>query len=301
MGAALTRREFLQLAAAAGAGVTVLSSGRSVAAARSRHAAGVAGTAILIDIARCIGCRSCEAACKAYHRFPAGEAQDLSPTAWTYVRTQALRTPRPHLNLGAGGAGRRTFKVQCMHCLEPACASACPVAALQKTPQGPVTYDASRCIGCRYCMVACPFQIPRFEWRKPLPTIAKCNMCAERQKRGERPACVEACPVQALQFGPRAAMLAEATQRIGADPRYVPQIYGAEEVGGTSILYVSDVPFEELGFPVVTREPLPAYTWRVLGKLPGIVLTLGALLTAVEMLARRQQQGPRTPDAGGEA
>lgn len=287
MTASLTRRQFLQLAAAAGAGVTVLSA-VGPAGARPARAVGVAGAAILIDIARCIGCRSCEAACKDYHKFPPGESNDLSPTAWTYVRARSLSTPRPHLNLGADGAGRRTFKVQCMHCLTPACASACPVAALRKTPEGPVTYDASRCIGCRYCMIACPFQVPRFEWHKPLPTITKCNMCAERQRRGEEPVCVAACPVQALQFGPRPAMLAEAARRIASDRRYVPAIFGAEEVGGTSVLYVSDVPFEELGVPVVTREPLPAFTWRVLGKLPGVVLTLGALLTAIEALARQR-------------
>ncbi|MDQ7850357.1 MAG: 4Fe-4S dicluster domain-containing protein [Armatimonadota bacterium] len=297
MAVRLNRRQFLQLAAAAGAGVTVLSAAPPVAA-RAGWATGTAAAAILIDIARCIGCRSCEAACKAYHNFPQGEARDLSPTAWTYVRTIALQSPRPHLNLGDGGAGRRTFKVQCMHCLTPACASACPVAALQKTPQGPVVYDASRCIGCRYCMVACPFQVPRFEWRSPLPRITKCNMCAERQQRRELPACVEACPVGALQFGLRPALLAEAARRISADPRYVPAIFGAEEAGGTSVLYISDVPFEELGFPVVVCEPLPAYTWRVLGKLPGIVLTLGALLTAVEALARRRNT---LPPPGGAA
>jgi formate dehydrogenase iron-sulfur subunit len=283
MATRLTRRQFLELAAAAGAGVTVLSAGRpALATARpSAHA-------VLIDVARCIGCRSCEAACKAYHKFPAGEAADLSPTAWTYVRTQPLRTPRPHLNLGVEGALRRTIKTQCLHCASPACASACPVAALRKTPEGPVVYDPGRCIGCRYCMLACPFQVPRFEWRKPLPVVTKCNMCAERLRAGEGPACVAACPMQALQFGPRAAMLAEAARRIAADRRYVPAIYGAEEVGGTSVLYVSDVPFEELGFPVVTREPLPAFTWRVLGKLPGVVVTLGAMLTVFEAIARRR-------------
>ncbi len=284
MATRLTRRQFLELAAA-GAGVTVLSAGRPALAAPS-----ASGHAVLIDVARCIGCRSCEAACKTYHKFPAGEAADLSPTAWTYVRTQKLRTPRPHLNLGADGAARRPIKTQCMHCVSPACASACPVGALRKTPEGPVTYDAGRCIGCRYCMVACPFQIPRFEWRKPLPVITKCNMCAERLRRGEGPACVAACPMQALQFGSRPAMLAEAARRIAGDRRYVPAIYGAEEVGGTSVLYVSDVPFEELGFPVVSREPLPAFTWRVLGKLPGVVVTLGAMLTAFEAIARRRNE-----------
>ena len=281
----LTRREFLHLAAASGLGVTVLGGTRPALATPA------AGMGVLIDIARCVGCRSCEAACKAYHGFPEGEAQDLGPQAWTYVKTTRLSSPREHMNLGSDGAGTRTFKVQCMHCAEPACASACPVAALQKTPRGPVVYDAGRCIGCRYCMIACPFQIPRFEWRKALPAIKKCNMCAERQAAGQVPACVEACPMQALQFGPRDRLLAEAARRIASDRlRYVPAIYGAEEGGGTSILYVSDVPFEELGFPVVTREPLPTYTWRVLGKLPGLVIGLGAALTAVETVIRKRME-----------
>lgn len=280
-----TRRQFLQLVAASSLGVTFLSSSRAV------HAGPRAGFGVLIDVARCIGCRSCEAACKAYHGFPAGEAQDLSPTAWTYVQTRQIATPIPHLNLGRGGADRRTYKVQCMHCGEPACASACPVAALRKTPAGPVVYDAGRCIGCRYCMIACPFQIPRFEWDNALPRITKCNMCAERLAADKRPACVEACPVQALQFGPRQALLAEAARRIAEDRnRYVPAIYGAEEVGGTSVLYISDVSFEELGFPVVVREPLPAYTWRALGKIPGLVVALGATLSAIEAIVRRRMQ-----------
>ncbi len=285
MATRLTRRQFLELAAAAGAGVTVLSAGRPALATTS-----ASGHAVLIDVARCIGCRRCEAACKEYHGFPAEESFDLSPQAWTYVKFQPLRKPLTHLNLGEGGAARRTFKIQCMNCVEPACASACPVAALRKTQEGPVVYDAGRCIGCRYCQLACPFQIPRFEWNKVLPRITKCSMCAEKTVVGEEPHCVAACPVQALMFGRRDAMLAEAARRIGGDRRYVPAIYGAEEVGGTSWMYVSDVPFEDLGFPVVTREPLPAYTWRVLGKLPGVVVTLGAMLTAFEAIARRRNE-----------
>jgi len=281
----LTRREFLHLAAASGLGVTVLGAARPAAAAPK------AGVGILIDIARCVGCRSCEAACKAYHGFPEGEATDLGPQAWTYIRSVALAAPRPHINLGQDGAAQRTFKVQCMHCEEPACASACPVAALRKTPGGPVTYDPGRCLGCRYCMVACPFQMPRFEWHARVPEIRKCNMCAERQAAGNLPACVEACPMEALQFGARERLLAEAARRISSDPsRYVPAIYGAEEGGGTSILYVSDVPFEALGFPVIVREPLPAYTWRALGKIPGVVIGLGATLTLVEAIVRRRAE-----------
>lgn len=283
----LTRRELLHLAAASGIGVTVLGAAGPAGAAHVRPA----GMGVLIDIARCVGCRSCEAACKAYHGFPEGESRELGPQAWTYVKSVRLSAPHPHMNLGAGGAGTRSFKVQCMHCTDPACAAACPVAALQKTAQGPVVYDAGRCIGCRYCMIACPFQVPRFEWRRAMPAIQKCNMCAERQRAGATPACVEACPMAALQFGPRDRLLAEAARRIASDrSRYVPAIYGAEEGGGTSVLYVSDVPFQDLGFPVITREPLPTYTWRVLGKLPGLVIGLGATLTAVEAVIRRRME-----------
>ena len=284
----LTRREFLHLAAASGLGVTVLGASRPALASPK------AGMGVLIDVARCVGCRACEGACKAYHGFPEGESSDLGPRAWTYVKFAALREPKSHLNLGDDGASQRSFKVQCMHCADPACASACPVGALRKTAAGPVTYDAGRCLGCRYCMVACPFQVPRFEWGKVLPEIRKCNMCAERQAAGKVPACVEACPMEALQFGPRDTLLAEAARRIAGDrSRYVPAIYGAEEAGGTSILYVSDVPFEELGFPVVVREPLPAYTWRALGKIPGLVVALGAALTAVEVIVRRRMEMQR--------
>jgi formate dehydrogenase iron-sulfur subunit len=280
----LSRRQFLQIAGASALGVTVLSGDRPA------HAAAIPVHATLIDVARCLGCRSCEAACKQAHGFPAGEASDLSPTAWTYVRTRRLAVPKPHLTMGDAMASQRTVKIQCMHCGQPACASACPVAAIRKTPAGPVVYDASRCIGCRYCMIACPFGIPRYEWHARLPVVAKCNYCVERQARGEMPACVAACPAQALQFGPRLAMLAEAARRINTDPkRYVPAIYGRAEAGGTSILYVSDVPFEDLGLPVVVREALPAYTWRALGKIPGVVVGLGATLTALEAVMRRRQ------------
>lgn len=288
---ALTRRQFLQLATAGGLGVTVLSGAEHV------RAAPAAGAAILVDVARCLGCRSCEAACKAAHGFPPGEAHDLSPTAWTYIRTQPLRRPRPHLTMGDAMAAQRTVKVQCMHCLSPACASACPVGALRKTAAGPVVYDASRCIGCRYCMIACPFGIPRYEWDRPLPVVAKCNFCVERQARGERPACVAACPAGALQFGTRPAMLAEAARRIAEAPdRYVRAIYGCQEAGGTSVLYVSDVPFEDLGLPVVVRQPLPEYTWKALGKIPGVVVGLGAALTAIEATIRRRDACARGLD-----
>ncbi len=167
-----------------------------------------------------------------------------------------------------------------------------------------MVYDARRCIGCRYCMIACPFGIPRFEWDEPLPTITKCNMCAEQLEQDRPPICVPVCPVQALEFGGRKAMLARAVKRIADQPdRYVRAIYGVEEVGGTSWLYLSDVPFEDLGFPVLVREPLPAYTWKALGKIPGLVVGLGAALTALEVVIRKRNEraGEQAGSAGGAA
>ena len=137
--------------------------------------------AILIDITKCIGCRSCEQACKQIHGFPMASEAKLSPTALTVVEDH----------------GDRFVRKMCMNCQEPACASACLVGALKKTELGPVTYEASKCIGCRYCIVACPFNVPRYEWTKLVPFVKKCDMCFARQSKGELPACVEACPVQA--------------------------------------------------------------------------------------------------------
>jgi formate dehydrogenase iron-sulfur subunit len=162
----------------------------------------------------------------------------------------------------------RFVKRQCMHCLDPACASACLAKALEKTAAGPVVYHPERCLGCRYCMVACQFDIPKFEFDSPAPYIHKCSFCAERQAEGLQPACASVCPTGALQFGHRAALLEEARTRIYQSPdKYVHQVYGESEAGGTSWLYISDVPFDKLWFrtdlgptspPELTRTALAA-------------------------------------------
>ncbi len=195
--------------------------------------------AILIDITRCIGCRSCEQACKEIHDFPRDTEATLSPTALTIVEDH----------------GARFVRRLCMNCQDPACASACLVGALQKTALGPVTYDAAKCIGCRYCIVACPFGVPRYEWSKLVPFVKKCAMCYGRQAKGQPPACVEACPVQASIVGWRDDIVEEAQRRILLDSKYVKHIYGSQEAGGTSVFFISDVPFENLGF--ATRVPRP--------------------------------------------
>jgi Fe-S-cluster-containing dehydrogenase component len=154
-------------------------------------------------------------------------------------------------------------KVQCMHCQDPACASACITGALQKKENGAVVYDKSRCIGCRYCMVACPFQIPAYEFSDPLtPRVRKCTFCFERiSKDGGLPGCASICPVEAITFGKRSALVEMAHERISNDPlNYVNKVYGEHEVGGTSWMYISKVPFEKLGFETLPEKPIPHLT-----------------------------------------
>lgn len=237
---------------------------------------------ILIDTTRCIGCGACVGACKETNGLPPAPSDKLinltlSDTTFNVVESH-------------GSVFIRRF---CMHCGDPTCASVCPVGAFQKTAAGPVIYKEDRCIGCRYCMMACPFGIPRYEWGKIWsPRVRKCNMCAPRQARGLQPACTEVCPVQAGVFGEREDLLKEAESRIHQEPKkYVPHIYGREEVGGTSVLYLSAVPFEALGLPVdLPHDAIPNYTYRVLSKLPRLVAATGVLLGGIYWLTNRREE-----------
>jgi formate dehydrogenase iron-sulfur subunit len=179
----------------------------------------------------------------------------------------------------------------CMHCQEPTCASVCPVGALQKTAAGPVLYDPGKCMGCRYCMMACPFSVPKYEWNKLLPKVKKCTMCAPRQAKGQQPGCTLVCPVQAGIFGERDELLKEAEKRLRDDPsKYFQHIYGKEEVGGTSVLYLSAVPFEQLGLPAnLPNEPMPLLTYRVLSRIPSLVTLGGLLLGGIWWITNRRE------------
>ena len=233
--------------------------------------------AILTDLTRCIGCKACALACKEINGLPKEEMNGLSATTWTTVEVRA------GLNV------RR----QCMHCLDPTCVSVCPVAALQKRKNGPVVYDESRCMGCRYCMMACPFQVPTYEWNETVPRVQKCIMCFDQRiSRGLQPACTEACPTGATLFGERDALIREAEQRLREQPeRYVDHIYGLREAGGTSVLYLSSVPFAELGFPAhMEREPYPRLTWEILSKIPNIVSTGGAMMLGIWWIVNRRMK-----------
>ena len=241
--------------------------------------------AILTDLTRCIGCGACELACAEANGLPLPERSapaELSATRWTCVERRQLNVRR-----------------QCMHCIDPSCVSVCPVAALQKTAQGPVVYDESRCIGCRYCMVACPFNIPKYEWSALVPRVRKCILCYERYvSRGEQPACTRVCPSGATIFGEREGLLREARARLRAQPkRYVAHIYGEREVGGTSVLYLSSLPFSALGFPdALGDDPYPQLTWNVLSRLPQVVTIAGAGLLGIWWIIRRREALAKSPE-----
>jgi formate dehydrogenase iron-sulfur subunit len=237
--------------------------------------------AVLVDLTRCIGCRACENACRVRAGFPGLPLASIGYAAGDGKLTYQTRTFIEHVPGGAKAAV--PVKRQCMHCLEPACVSVCPVAALAKTAAGPVVYHESICIGCRYCILACPFNIPKYEWDNALlPRVGKCDFCADRIAAGKRPACAAACPTGALKFGARGPLLQEANARLVAQPQRYRALYGDKIVGGTSWLYLADVAPESLGFPAGLPEAaLPQLTWKAISKVPFVVIGLGLLLSAV--------------------
>jgi len=251
--------------------------------------------AILIDITRCIGCEECVLACKEENDLgpdrlrPGQQAVDgLSATRFSTI----LRYPDDHF-----------VRQQCRHCLEPACVSACLVGAMQKTPEGPVVYDSDLCMGCRYCLVACPYGIPRYEWDAAAPLVKKCTLCNHRIEEGREPACVEACPEEALLFGEREELLTEARRRIAENPgTYVDHIYGEHEVGGTSVLYVADISLGFLGWSGNLGDgDLPHLTHAALKKVPWTVLGMGGLMGGIYwVINRRMRLAARAADPGGD-
>jgi formate dehydrogenase iron-sulfur subunit len=281
------RRGFFKVAA-----VTAGTAGAAVAAASAPHEAGAAaadGPGVLVDTTLCVGCRACEAACSEANGLPQPSAddavlksrRDTTENAFTVVN----RTEK------ANGVARFAKK-QCMHCLEPACASACPVKAMKKLPSGPVVYDASVCMGCRYCMVACPFDVPKYEYGSNLPRVRKCQFCAERQAQGLGPACAEACPSGALTFGKRSELLDAAKTRIYTNPdRYVHEVYGETEAGGTSFLYLTDVPLEALALKAdVPGRNFPELVAGALGAPPFIMTLWPPLLMGLYAFSHRREE-----------
>jgi formate dehydrogenase iron-sulfur subunit len=246
---------------------------------------------VLYDMTMCIGCRGCQVACKQWNELP-GQTATNTGTRENPPRLNAYSYTKIHF-AEAKNAERLQYyfvKQQCMHCQHPACVQACIVGALEKHDHGPVTYDNNKCIGCRYCQVACPFGIPSFEWDKAMPWIKKCTFCADRQGGGLKPACVTTCPTGALLYGEREDLLVKAHARIAASPaRYVQHVYGEKEVGGTSWLYMSAVPFEQLGFPKLGDEPVTVNAERAMSLVPPVLVGVAALMTGIYWVSKRRE------------
>ena len=230
--------------------------------------------AMLIDTTRCIGCLECEDACQEKNNLPDCDESDLSACKFTKVFER----------------GDYYVRRMCMHCVEPACVSVCPVGALYKLDEGPVVYNEDLCMGCRYCIQACPFQIPTYEWDTPTPLVKKCWFCYDNVLAGDQPACAAACPAEATEFGDRDDLIVEARARIADSPDdYVHHIFGEREVGGTSMLFLAGAPFEQIGFPAsVMDNPLPLLTWNVLSKIPDFVLLSGVFLGGIAWIINRR-------------
>lgn len=238
------------------------------------------GNGILFDVSLCVGCGSCAQACKEVNNLPETNKDflkdHLSDNTFTVVEQY----------------GDLYARKLCMHCNEPACESVCLVGAIKKTETGAVVYDADKCIGCRYCMQACPHKIPRYEWGTTNPRIRKCVLCNDRVNAGKLPGCVEACPTEATLYGSIEKLIAIANRRLKEDPdKYYQKIYGLEDVGGSHVLVISPVPFEQLGYvSMLPKEPMPEFTNRAMEKIPSVVVVGGAFLSGMYWLTKRKNQ-----------
>jgi formate dehydrogenase iron-sulfur subunit len=246
--------------------------------------------AILIDVTKCTACEKCVTACTVRNgKDPRQAEQDRA------VTPDGLSAHRLLTILPVGD--KRFARKSCMHCLEPSCVSACLVGALKKTAQGPVVYDRDKCIGCRYCMLACTFHVPRYEWEKTIPYVVKCDMCADRQAKGQPPACVAACPEGVLKFGDRDQLLSEARSLIHKNPgRYHDRIWGETELGGASMLYVGDVDLMALDWPAHDPRSIPSLTEHLVHKTPFIGMTVMASALGLNWIIRRRDQLAAQPE-----
>ena len=296
----MNRRKFLGAVGVAGLGVAgagkVLAADDGVTGAAVKDVKGLPDSyAVLFDVTRCIGCRQCEDACNYEQRLPEPDVdfhdtqvfEETRRTDWkTYTVVNQYDDKPP-------GAGQLYRKIQCMHCLEPACAHSCFVKAFAKRHDGAVTYDPNVCVGCRYCMMACPFNIPAYEYHIALdPLVTKCTFCEHRLKEGREPACVEICPTRTMYFNTREEVLKEARKRIVNNPdKYQDHIYGEHEMGGTNWIYISSEPFEDVGMRMdLGNKAAGEYTSGALGGVPLIASFWPVLLVGAYAISKRREK-----------
>lgn len=289
----LTRRKFLSVSLAGAAAGAFTVSGQALGA--GSFTGYPEGMGALVDLTRCIGCRTCEAACNREQALPEPELpfDDMSVYDQEFHGGQKRRTDENAftvVNRYDQAEGDPVYrKIQCNHCNEPACLTSCFVNAYTKTKEGAVIYNSKICVGCRNCMIACPFRIPAYAYSSATnPVIRKCIFCYDtRLKFGKPPACVDACPQGALVFGHRKNLLKIAHERVRANPdRYVDYIYGESEVGGTAWIYLSGVPFEDVDFDMtVQKEPILANAQSFLSQVPMVLAIWPALFLGFHRLS----------------
>lgn len=238
---------------------------------------------MLIDVTKCTGCETCVAACS--------KVNHLKPELpFRRILSDNLSSRRYSTILHIGP--ERYAKKQCLHCIDPGCMEACLVGAITKSKEGPVIYDKDKCIGCRYCLLSCPMGIPRYEWEELIPYMTKCQMCFERLEKGQIPACVEACPHHASFFGEREELLTQAKKTIKANPKkYLQHVYGEHELGGTNVLYISDVSLEAIGWPSsIGNKEIKNFTWPVLSKTPILAGSVASFLILTHLTIKKRMK-----------
>ncbi len=293
----MNRRKFLGAVGVAGLGVAgagkVLAADDEVTGA-VKQAKGLPDSyAVLFDVTRCIGCRQCEDACNYEQNLPEPDVDFFDTEVFKETRRTDWKTYTVvnQYDDKPAGAGNLYRKIQCMHCLEPACAHSCFVKAFAKRHDGVVTYDPKVCVGCRYCMMSCPFYIPAYEYHiAPDPRVTKCTFCEHRLREDREPACVEICPAGVMYFSTREEVLKEARRRIVENPgKYQDHVYGEHEMGGTNWIYISGVPFEEIGMRMdLGNTPAGNYTSGALGGVPLIASFWPVLLMGAYAISKRK-------------
>lgn len=235
---------------------------------------------ILFDVNFCVGCGECYNRCKEVNNLPETNKDFLKD----HLSDDTFTVVQQYDDMYA--------RKLCMHCNDPACVSVCLVGAIKKSSTGAVVYDADKCIGCRYCMQACPHGVPRYEWETTKPRIRKCNLCDDLVNADKLPGCVEACPTEATLYGRMDQLIEVAEKRLKNNPeKYYQHIYGLEEAGGGHVLFISPVPFEQLGYvSKLPKEPMPEFTARAMEKIPSVVLGGGIFLSAMYWLTKRKNE-----------
>jgi len=263
-----SRRDFLKLVGATGAGL--VAAGAATCQAHEGMRINNEELGMLYDATKCVGCKACMSACKRvnsdYGSLSYEKAKFDTDGLWD-APSDLSGSTRTLIKLFKESPKSWSYvKYSCMHCQKPSCVSVCPVTAMTKEPvTGIVDYNKNTCIGCRYCQVACPYNIPKFQWEKALPQIVKCDLCKNTNLREKGiSACAEVCPAGAIKFGKRKDLLNEAQIRLKDNPdKYIAHIYGEHEGGGTNHLYLASMPFNKLGLPDIKPEAPAEFSEKI--------------------------------------